>query len=98
MQVTVQVLVEYRVQDPQSIVQLPLGQLWTPNFTQILEVGPPQCFSMIQVRETNGKGKRGKKRKGKGKGKAALDTQIYLNIRIWPSSMLFFDSGKGKGI
>ena len=60
MQVTVQVLVGYRVQDLQSIVQLPRGQLWTPNFTQILEVGRLLCFSMIQVR------KRELKRNGKG--------------------------------
>ena len=76
MQVTVQVLVGYRVQDPQSIVQLPRGQLWTPNFTQILEVGRLLCFSMIQVRKRNGKGQGKRKRKGK----ATLDTQIYLNI------------------
>ena len=66
MQVTVQVLVGYRVQDPQSIVQLPRGQLWTPNFTQILEVGPLQCFSMIQVMEKKWKRPGEKKKKGKG--------------------------------
>ena len=72
MQVTVQVLVEYRVQDPQSIVQPPRGQLWTPNFTQILEVGRLLCFSMIQVREREYKGKKKewnkKEREGNGKG------------------------------
>ena len=78
MQVTVQVLVGYRVQDPQSIVQLPRGQLWTPNFTQILEVGLLQCFSMIQVME-----------KARGKEKER-QRQLWIQnllkyIRIWPS-------------
>ena len=31
-----------------------------------------------------------------GKGMATLDTQIYLNIRIWSYSMIFYYSGKGK--
>ena len=62
MQVTVQVLVGYRVQDLQSIVQLPRGRLWTPNFTQIFEVGPLQCFSMIQVKESKWKREREKKK------------------------------------
>ena len=34
----------------------------------------------------------------KKKGKGNFGHKIYLNIRIWPSSMLFFDSGKGKGM
>ena len=66
MQVTVQVLEGYRVQDLQSIVQPPRGQLWTPNFTQILEVDRLLCFSMIQVRKGNGKGiERDWEKKGK---------------------------------
>ena len=28
--------------------------------------------------------------------RVTLFTQLYLNIRIWPSSMLFYDSGKGN--
>ena len=86
MQVTVQVLVGYRVQDLQSIVQLPRGRLWTPNFTQILEAGRLLCFSMIQVRKRelkrNGKGiekewkGNGMEWKGKRKGKLTMDIQL----------------------